>query len=367
VKIIHVTEALGGGVAHYLSQLARAQAADGHEVVLVHSVRSDTPLEVLEALFPAPIKRAVLPMVTRIAPLADLRAFRQLRTLLKHAQPDVLHVHSSKAGVLGRVAAISLGMQARTFYSPHGFAFLREDISPARRQLFLSLERAVGRLGNTLLACSATELDLAQRQVGHARACLVENSIDLGVVPVCRASESIDGRVRVMTSGRICYQKAPWRFAALAEACTDLPADFVWLGDGDLRDALRVDGQLPSQLTISGWQTREAVYASLSVADIFVMPSLWEGMPLALIEAQAAGLPAVVSDVVGNRDVVIDGETGFVCKDDQDLLQTTRRLIEDPALRLKMGRAARERALSRFSVERMHRELMAAYQQSMAK
>lgn len=367
MKIVHVTEALGGGVAHYLSQLARAQAADGHQVMLVHSVRADTPRECLDALFPVPIKRLVLPMVTRIAPLADLHAFAQIRTLLKEERPDVLHVHSSKAGVLGRVAAASLGLQSRTFYSPHGFAFLREDISPARRQLFLNLERVVGRLGNTLVACSAKELDLAQGQVGHARACLVENSIELDVVPGPRAGTSSDGRVRVMTSGRICYQKAPWRFAALAEGCVDLPADFVWLGDGDLRDALKIDGVLRAQLTISGWKNREAVYASLSTADIFLMPSLWEGMPLALIEAQAAGLPAVVSDVVGNRDVVIDGETGFVCKDDQDLLQKTRRLIEDPALRLKMGQAARERALSRFSIDRMHRELMAVYQQSMAK
>ena len=92
------------------------------------------------------------------------------------------------------------------------------------------------------------------------------------------------------------------------------------------------------------------------------MPSLWEGMPLALIEAQASGLPAVVSDVVGNRDVVINGETGFVCKSDEELLQKTRLLIEDADLRRHMGRAARAMASVRFSVDRMHREMMAVYE-----
>ena len=102
----------------------------------------------------------------------------------------------------------------------------------------------------------------------------------------------------------------------------------------------------------------------LAQADIFVLPSLWEGMPLALIEAQAAGLPAVVSDVVGNRDVVIHGETGFVCKTDAELLQKTRLLIEDADLRRRMGQAAREMAAKRFSVERMHSEMMMVYKNS---
>jgi len=184
--------------------------------------------------------------------------------------------------------------------------------------------------------------------------------VDLSAVP--EASGSINGVVRVVTSGRICYQKAPWRFRDLAVGCADLPAEFIWLGDGDLRADLMVDSVLLTHMEIAGWLPRSGVYAELAHADIFVLPSLWEGMPLALIEAQAAGLPAVVSNVVGNRDVVIDGETGFVCNTDQELIQKTRLLIEDVALRQKMGRAAREMAAKRFSVERMHREMMAVYE-----
>lgn len=362
MRILHITESLGGGVAHSLSQLAKAQAADGHQVLVVHSVRPDTPVDLLPGLYPAPIDRRMLPMVTAIAPIADLRALGQIYALLKTESPDVVHLHSSKAGVLGRIAALLQGKRHRVFYSPRGFAFLREDVSSAKRKLFLNLERFASKLGGTVVGCSGTEADLARSEVGHVRTCLVENSVDLTAVPV--ATGSIDGRVRVVTSGRICYQKAPWRFRDLALRVADLSADFVWLGDGDMNDSLQVDGSLPENIRIAGWLPRVGVYAELATADIFVLPSLWEGMPLALIEAQAAGLPAVVSDVVGNRDVVIDGETGFVCKTDADLLQKTRLLIQDPGLRQKMGQGAREMAAKRFSVERMHAEMMAVYNEA---
>ena len=362
MKIIHITEALGGGVAHSLSQLAKAQATDGHQVMVIHSVRPDTPVDLLPGLYPAPIDRRVLPMVTAISPVADLKGLWQIRALLKAENPDVIHLHSSKAGVLGRLAALLTGKGDRVFYSPRGFAFLREDVSSKKQRLFLNLERFASKLGGTVIGCSGTEADLARTKVGHARTFLVENSVDLSAVPV--AAGSTNGRVRVVTSGRICYQKAPWRFRDLAVGCADLPAEFVWLGDGDLHADLMVDGALPKHVDIAGWQPRSGVYASLAAADIFVLPSLWEGMPLALIEAQASGLPAVVSNVVGNRDVVVDGKTGFVCKTDAELLQKTRLLIEDAGLRRRMGQAAREMAAVRFSVERMHNEMMMVYKNS---
>lgn len=359
MKIIHITEAMGAGVAHVMSQLAKAQAADGHDVTVVYAVRPDTPVALLPTLFPVPIRLKLVPMVTEVAPLADMRSLMRLYRLLRLEAPDVIHLHSSKAGFLGRLAAFALGKRHRVFYSPHAFAFLREDVSPGRRQLFLNLERFGSKLGGTLIGCSQTEVELARQQVGHKRTVLVENSVDFGeVLPTIGAT---DGRVRVVTSGRICYQKAPWRFKSLARGCSDLPVDFVWIGDGDLRQELMTEGVLPENVRVTSWLSRGGVYTELAAADIFVLPSLWEGMPLALIEAQAAGLPAVVYDVAGNRDVVIEGQTGFVCQTDAQFLQRTRQLIEDPVLRDSMGQAAREMASQRFAVERMCRIVNAVY------
>lgn len=358
MKILHVTEALAGGVAHSVSQLTKAQAENGCDVVLVHSMRRDTPISRLDDLYPAPIFRIELPMVTAISPRADIKNLLELIRIIREQNPDVIHLHSSKAGVLGRVAARWLGWQSRVMYSPRGFAFLREDVSAARRMLFLWIERVVVQLGGGLVACSASEANYALEYVRHPRVSLVENAVDLNALPL---AEPRKDEIKIATAGRICYQKAPWRFKSLVDGCSKSQAHFVWIGDGDLIDCLYEHGKLPQALAVTGWLSREEVYNHLKQSDIFVLASLWEGMPLALIEAQAAGIPAVVSDVVGNRDVVVDGKTGFVCKTDRELLEKCQLLINDIELRRDMAEHARITARARFGVERMHRELMSLY------
>lgn len=360
MKILHVTEALGGGVTHLISQLAKLQALDGWEVILAHSIRPETASQdVLDQLFPPPIRRIVVPMVTPISLRHDLSCLLQLMKIFRQVRPDVIHLHSSKAGVLGRIAASLSGYQDRGFYSPHGLSFLREDVSPLKRRLFLGFEQISALLGGTFLASCGSEASLARETVGHRRVVLVENSIDTKQVRSTVGSRP--NRVRVITSGFIRYPKAPWRFRDLAVQLKDEPANFAWIGDGELRQELLVDGKLPPNLVVSGWQDRERVLDQLSVSHIFILLSLWEGMPLALIEAQAAGLPAVVSNAVGCRDVVRDGVTGFVCASMEDAVEKVRLLIRDRDLRNKMGENARVMALERFSVERMHREVLAVY------
>lgn len=357
MKVLHITESLGAGVGHYVWLAARAQVTVGHTVVLTHSIRHDTPAD-LDERFAFLAKRVVVPMVTEVSVFKDAFSVWRLAALLRQEQPDVVHLHSSKAGVLGRVAMLLAGgrlrRRTRMFYSPHGFAFLRQDVSAAKQKLFLGFEWVAAKLGGTLVACSATEAELAASKVGHARVRLVENATDLSEVQ--RSTGSADDRLNVLNAGRACYQKAPWRFKAVAQQCADLPTRFVWLGDGDL--AHEMSG---NNLQLTGWLSRAQVAEQLATADIFLMPSLWEGMPLALIEAQAAGVPAVVSNVVGCKDVVQHGVTGFVCDTDEELRWRTRELIADASLRRRMGDNAARMARARFAVERMNKELLQLY------
>ena len=358
--IVHVTEALGTGVVHSISQLAGVQARQGFDVVLVHSYRPETPSpDQLDRLFPSPIRRVHIPMVTSVSPLKDARDVIALAALFRRLRPHAIHLHSSKAGVLGRIAALLTGYGARTFYSPRGFAFLREDVSSLRRSLYLMFERIAARLHGTLVACSGTEAQLARDRVGHPRVVLVENSASFE--DICEVQTRANQRTRVVTSGRLCYQKAPWRFRDLACGAVDLQADFVWIGSGELQHVLSAPADKSVSLVSTGWLNRADVLKELSRSDIFVMTSLWEGMPLSLIEAQAVGLPAVVPDVVGCRDVVRHGETGFICKSDGELARRLRELIVNRELRESMGRAARAMAIERFSVDRMHREFIRVY------
>ncbi len=360
IVILHITAALGGGVVNSIAQLVQAQSADGMSVTVAHSIRSETPKEEdLQKLFPAPAKRIVLPMVTSVSPLNDFRGLIAIIRLIKLLQPDIVHLHSSKAGVLGRIASWLMNLESRTFYSPRGFSFLRLDVTNVTRQMYIASEKIASLFGGTLIACSASEAQCAIDYLAGKKVVLVENCVDTAAVLTAQPLQT--DRVRVVTSGRICYQKAPWRFRQLATSCDSPNVDFVWIGDGELLQHLQVSGLMPVNLMVTGWMHRSQVFEEIARSDIFLLSSLWEGMPLSLIEAQVAGLPAVVSDVVGCRDVVKDGVTGFVCRSDDELAARLKQLIDDPALRHKMGRAAREIGLERFSIARMHREMMSVY------
>jgi len=249
-------------------------------------------------------------------------------------------------------------MDHAAFYSPHGFSFLRQDVSRVKQKTFIAFEKVASWFGGILVACSPSEaqcaVDLGIRQVR-----VVENGVDTEAIIPKSVLET--PRVRVVTTGRICYQKAPWRLQQLALDCAMQQADFLWIGDGELRDTLKDNGRELGKVSVTGWLPRQQVYEEIARSDIFVLPSLWEGMPLALIEAQVAGLPAVVSDTVGNRDVIQNNITGFVCQSDAELASRLKLLINDASLRLRMGAAAREIGMKRFSMARLHREMLAVY------
>lgn len=362
--IVHVTEALGGGVLHCLVLLANRQVAAGDDVTIIHSVRPDTPSpRQLDALFHPRIRRIVLPMRTRIGP-HDLYDAVALTFTLARLRPDVIHLHSSKAAALGRVAAKALGMGHRTIYSPHGFAFLKQDVSPLKVRMYLFAERLLHALCGHVVACSKSEYEYATRLLGgKERIAMVENAIGAeGFAD--HGPRAPRQAMTVCTSGRVTYQKAPWRFSRLAIRLAHPRASFVWFGDGEaqaVRDWIRRDA-----LELTGWLDGRTLRARLAQCDLYVLPSLWEGMPIALIEAQAAGLPAVCSRVAGNRDVVEHGVTGFLARNDDELEMYTRRLIEDDALRARMGEAARRRARSRFGSEHQFRAYVGLYRRLLA-
>jgi glycosyltransferase involved in cell wall biosynthesis len=244
------------------------------------------------------------------------------------------------------------------FYSPHGFSFLKQDVSRLKRAIFFSIEVIAGLFGGKIIASCVTEGDLAHKVVGRRRVIVVENCTDIPdfIWPKSNQNSS----VQVMSAGRLCYQKAPWRFWKLSSTLIDENAQFYWVGDGELRKQLENDTTY-KKIHVSGWVDRDQLWREMYAADILVMTSLWEGMPLVLLDAQALGLPAVVTDVVGCRDVVQNGVTGFICQTDEELIEKTQLLIRDSSLRKKMSEAARTMAAERFSIQRMHSEILEAY------
>lgn len=162
----------------------------------------------------------------------------------------------------------------------------------------------------------------------------------------------------VVTTARITYQKAPWRFAAVARALQGR-ARFLWVGGGDPADIARWIGDAPVEMR--EWVTPEELGEVFKEADIFLFPTLWEGMVVSLIQAQGRGLPAVTSNVVGNRDTVLDGTTGCVRTDEQGLIEATRSLIDDAELRRTMGSAAVEHVREHFTDDRIGTDSLEIY------
>lgn len=354
-EIVHITEAFGGGVLSMLTQLSNRAAAAGVSVTILHSIRPESPVNFSKLFHPA-VRLVHVDMCRDVHPVKDWTGLWDLVRALRHCDPSVVHLHSSKAGVLGRAAARIATPDARIFYSPHGLSFLRRDVSPAKQLAYLNFERIAARMGGVIVACSASELQEIESKVNPRSAVLIENGVNVSEIPP--RIEKNDDRIVIGMSGRASYQKNHEAFARLATTLQTPNVGFSWIGGNP--DELPVEAR--SAVACSGWVPRDRALELTAQLDVYVQTSRWEGMPIALIEAQVAGIPAVVTDVVGNRDVVRHGVTGFVATSIEEMGAYIARLRDDPALRARMGAAARHAASARFSMETIFRQWLSIYE-----
>ena len=355
-EIVHITEAFGGGVLSMLTQLSNRAAAAGVGVTILHSIRQETPNNFSRLFHPA-VKLTYVNMVREVSMKSDLTGLWNLVRKLRECDPSVIHLHSSKAGVLGRAAARIAAPRARVFYSPHGLVFLRRDVSAAKQFAYLSFERIAARLGGTIVACSKSELSEIETRMHARQARMIENGVNVPEIPPRIEKDAQE--VLIGMSGRATFQKNHEAFVDLATALHGDSTQFLWIGG----HAEELPAGTPNDVvSCSGWVTRDRALELTASLDIYVQTSRWEGMPIALIEAQVAGIPAVVTDVVGNRDVVQHGVTGFVASSVEEMTQYTAMLRDDPVLRARMGTAARTSASKRFSMDAIFRQWLSIYE-----
>lgn len=351
--IVHVTETLATGVLAVISTLIEQQLADGHRVSLIgSSVRPDTNPDFRKKIPPA-AQYIELPMQKEIG-LRDLGDAIKLRRLLRSLNPDAIHLHSSKAGAIGRLASISMG--CTTVYQPHGFAFLRRDVSDLKRHFYGFLEFLLGIFPSKIAACSAGEAAAAAKYLKWRTIDVIPNGIKFpDFAP--RASTG-SHKIVVGTCGRICPQKDPFFFAKVAQLC-GVEFEFRWIGAGDYPDgeqALKA-----ANVNCLGWRSNGDVPYELAQLDIYIQTSAWEGMPISVIEAMSAGLPVVVTDVAGNRDLVQSVAPDCVVRTPADMADQVRRLSLDSELRSRYGEALRRDARDKYGAERMCRRYESLY------
>lgn len=349
-KILHVVEPLGAGVLSSVSQICNGLAGQGHEIYLAYSVRDMTP-DRLRQCFDPRVTMHHLPMDRDIHPLKDAVAFFRLLLFVIKIKPDVIHLHSSKAGFIGRAVAFCLRKNTHTFYSPHGISFLHKNISSRKQLIFLMLERLAHRwFGGQVVAVSNSERMEIMRHISKHRILLLENAVDIQMIP--QRSKRSDNLIQVGISGLVTAAKNPALFIKLAKRLQTHGMVFNWIGGKgeNPEDIKRLE---ESGVKISGWLNHTDALNKMAELDIYLQTSLWEGMPIAVLEAMAIGLPVVVTDIGGNRDVVEHGVTGFIGHDELTLAKYLECLGNNLDLRIQMGKQARITAATRFSIKRL--------------
>lgn len=353
-KLLWIVEAMGGGVFTYSVELVN-RLADRYEIYLAYGLRPETPPDFKERFDRRVHLIEVRNFCREIRPARDFGALLELRRLARTIRPDLIHLHSSKAGALGRLAWD--GKKIPLFYTPHGYSFLMEDCSPLKRTIYRAIEAVCARRRCTTISCGEGEYRESLRLT--RRAAWVPNGIDVeelrGLLHQTKPSGARP--FTVYTLGRICTQKGPERFEEVARAMPDLR--FVWVGDGELRDTLTAPN-----IEVTGWVGREEALRRAVEGDVFLLPSRWEGLPMSLLESMYMGKTCVVSDAAGNRDVIHTGENGFVCRRVEEYVQAIRQ-----AQSRRTGpliRRARQQVMETYNAQAMAKAYHTIYETACA-
>ena len=354
MKILEVTN-VDFALRHFVLPVMRSARARGHEVV---GVCAEGPL--LDTARAEGFQVMTLPIARSLNPVAQWRAYRALLALFRAERPDLVHAHMPISGFLARMAAWRAGVP-RIAYTCHGFLF-NQPGPWWRRGLSFALEWIAGRVTHTFLTVSAEEAADARRLRIHAGAVAVLNGRDPAAFrPDAAARAAVRAELGdgeddcvVIAVSRLVRHKG---WPELLRAMEAVPGAVLWVvgerlasdhGQSLDADFARAEAVLGPRLKRLGY--RHDVARLLAAADVFALPSHFEGLPMSIIEAMLTGLPVVATDIRGPREQVVDGQTGLLVPPAQDapLAAALARLAADPALRASMGAAGRHRACTLF-------------------
>ena len=324
------------------------------------------------------IHRVWIPTLVReVRPLKDALAFLKLWNLFRRERPQVVHTHSSKAGILGRWAARLAGVPV-IFHTAHGFGF-NDFQRPLVRNFYLWMERITTKVTTKLVVVSYANADKGERSGIFERKdwvlCRDAISVEQFMQPGPRRRKLGEWNIpenKVVVGMVACFkpQKSPIDFVDIAARVLGESSDahFVMAGDGELRPAIEArirEHGIREHMTLLGWQSdMPEVYRNL---DLVVLTSLWEGLPCVFSEAMACALPIVATNVDGAREAILDGDNGYLHEphDIEGMANSVLKLIADPEFRLEMGRRGKSRAMQ-FDISTSVATLESAYRECVA-
>lgn len=350
MKILHIVEPLATGIFSFLVDLTKYQSVE-NEVYIAYGIRSQTPKD-FKKYFNENIGWINVQNFQDKLGFQDIKAYLEIRKILKDVNPDIVHLHSSKAGALGRWA--SFGSKRKVFYTPHGFSFLMQDSSKLKRKIYWLIEYISAKTKSKIIGCSEGEYREAKKIT--SKSLFVNNGIDTEQLSVYLQSkkENLNEAITICTNGRILFQKNPQMFNKIAELLPQY--NFIWIGDGELKSDLNA-----SNITISGWVSKSQALDMIAHSDIFLLPSLWEGLSISLLEAMFLKKICLVSNIDGNNDVIKTGFNGFVCDNVSDYVDRIQKIVLDVDLRDRLIENAHKDVLEKYNIKMMAEKYQEIY------
>lgn len=372
MKALLFTRPGTGGAATVVESLVKFLPEQGVDLTVLCSPIEDRDYPERLASYGVPVR--LVRLERDPAPVSDLAAYATLVGMLREGRFDVLHLHTTKPGLLGRSAARSVSPATRVVYTPHGFYFQYAP-SPAKRMFYLEMERALAPATDLLIACSEVEGEIAVAEgiVPRERVVVVPNGVDLAS---CRSTEEVaetrrrfgfaEGDIVVSMVARMAAPKDPVCVVrAVARLTARHPRLRVLLvGDGPLRAEAEAEAarrRVAGLVHFHGPVRPLAPVYAMSAATVLSTSS--EGLPMVILESLACGVPVVASDIPGCREAIDDGVTGFVFPpgSDEGLAEALDRLLSDEGLRASIGAAGRRRVEERHDARRAAGRVAEAY------
>lgn len=357
MKILHIAQA-PGGVERYIHTLLSHIDQSRYENVLLCSKQfnKENFIGLTSAVEELSMKRNIGP--------GDIKNVMAIRKIIKKYNPDIVYCHSSKAGAVGRLACVGLGV--KTVHNAHGWAFNMKG-AWLMHLLYIFVEWFLGLFTDKIICISNSEyIDAKRKHIGNEKTrTLIYNGVDIQSIEHRIASSSLkradlgipEDAFVIGMNGRISQQKAPDVFVRMAVKLKKAIPNvfFIIIGDGKEREQVQKNIEevgLKDSFYITGWVDDVAPF--LKMLDVGVLLSRWEGFGLALCEYMVAGLPIVATNVDAIPEVVNDGVNGLLVNmdDDEAAYKAVLRLHDEKKLYSQMSEKAKQIVKERFDVKR---------------
>jgi glycosyltransferase involved in cell wall biosynthesis len=378
IRILHpITRLIVGGAQENTMYTALLLDKTHYQVEVLSGPQTGSEGSLIGEVRAYGIPLTIFPHLLRqVNPYHDILCLYKLTRFIKLGKFTIVHTHSSKAGILGRLAAKIAGVPI-IIHTVHGWSF-HEYMHPAVRNTYIFLERWIGRFTDRLIVVAEKDIEKGlkhgigrpeQYQLIRSAIPLDEFNREQADRDSIRAELGIPIDASVLGNvGRFSTQKNPLDWVHVAGRVGRLLPEcrFLLVGDGpllaDVKATLAEEGILDRTI-LTG--LRRDIPRLMAGMDVFLLTSLWEGLPRVIPQAMAMGLPVVANAVDGSSEAIVPGETGYLCTPGalDEMAERCAELLRDPVKRNAMGKKGQEYASKEFDVRQMVTQIDSVYQE----